>query len=189
MVTHPIRIACFGDSLTEGYGLRPDEALPAILEQMLREDKIRATFLNHGVSGDTSGDGLARIDAVTRAKPDAVIVEFGANDFFVGEPIKNIKRNLTTIIETLLDKNIPILLVGITAIPDFGPEYKTEFDLLFKELADKYSLSLFPDILSCYLGDPMMMLMDKMHPNEHGVVAIAQGLLPQVKELAAAAKR
>jgi acyl-CoA thioesterase-1 len=179
-----IRIACFGDSLTEGYGLRPDEALPAILEQMLREDGIRATCLNFGVSGDTTNEGLARIEKVIDAEPDAVILEFGANDSFVGEPVKTIRQNFTVIIETLIKKEIPILLVGITALTDFGPEYKIEFDPLFSDLAEKYNLPLFPDILSCYFGDSMRMLMDGMHPNEQGVVAIARSLYPQVKEIA-----
>lgn len=188
IVTHankaPVRIACFGDSLTEGYGLRPDEALPAILEEMLREKGIRTTCLNYGVSGDTSGDGLARIGNVIESAPDAVVLEFGANDCFVGELVENIRHNITTIIETLLDQKLPILLVGIAALADFDPDYKAEFDLLFQELADKYNLPLFPDILSCYFGNSDMMLMDGMHPSEQGVRAIARGLLPQVKELA-----
>jgi len=180
----PTRLACFGDSLTEGYGLHPEEALPAVLERMLREDGIRATCLNFGISGDTTGDGLARIEKVINAEPDAVIVEFGTNDCFIGEPIETIKGNFSAIIETLIEKKIPILLVGISALTDFGPEYKAEFDPLFSELADKYDLPLFPDILSCYFGNSMMTLMDGMHPNEHGVEAIARGLYPQVKELA-----
>ena len=188
MTADPVRIACFGDSLTEGYGLRPDEALPAILEQMIREEGIRATFLNYGVSGETSGDGLARIESVIASTPDAVIVEFGANDSFIGEPVKNVRQNLTSIIETLLDKKLPILLVGITALTDFGPDYKAEFDPLFRELADRYGLPLFPDILSCYFGDSMMTRMDGMHPNEQGIKAIARGLFPQVKELTTAIK-
>ena len=186
MTAKPVRIACFGDSLTEGYGLRPDEALPAILEQMLREDGIRTTFLNYGVSGDTSGDGLARIDNVINSAPDAVILEFGANDCFVGELVKNIRLNFTAIIEALLGKKLPILLVGISALADFDPDYKAEFDALFQELSDRYALPLFPDILSCYFGNSEMILMDGMHPNEQGVKAIAQGLFPQVKELVTA---
>jgi len=185
----PIRIACFGDSLTEGYGLRPDEALPVILERMLREDGIRNTCLNYGVSGDTSGDGLRRITEVIEASPDAIIVEFGANDSFMGEPVEAISRNFTTIIEALIELKAPILLVGISAFTDFGQDYKEEFDPLFQELADKYDLPLFPDILSCYFGDSTMTLMDGMHPNEKGVEAIARGLFPQVKDLAEKATR
>ena len=178
-----IRIACFGDSLTGGYGLMPDEALPVVLERMLREEGVRATCLNFGVSGDTSEDGLARIDEVLDARPDAVIVEFGANDSFVGEAVEVVRANLAAIIETLSKRNVPVLLVGITALPGLGDDYKAEFDQLFKQLAEKYALPLFPDILACYFGNSMLTLMDGMHPNAQGVEAIGRGLFPQVKEL------
>lgn len=184
MTDSPARIACFGDSLTEGYGLMPDEALPVVLERLLREDGIRATCLNFGVSGDTSGDGLARIGEVLDAQPDAAIVEFGANDSFVGEAVESVRASLSAIIETLLKHDIPILLVGITALPGLGDDYKAEFDLVFEQLAGKYDVPLFPDILSCYFGNSMLTLMDGMHPNEPGVEAIAKGLFPQVKALA-----
>ncbi len=179
----PVRIACFGDSLTQGYGMNSDEAMPAILEQMLRENGIRATCLNFGVSGDTTGDGLARIKEVIESRPDTAIVEFGANDSFVGEPIEIIKGNLERILEILIENSIPVLLVGITALMDFGSEYKAEFDRIFQDQAEKYDLPLFPDILSCYFGDSSMMLMDGMHPNEQGAKAIAGCLLPLVKDL------
>jgi len=184
MSQHPIRITCFGDSLTEGYGLHDNEALPVVLEQMLRDEGLNVTCLNHGVSGDTAGDGLARIQNVLNAKPDAAIVEFGANDTFVGELVTNTRANFIAIIETLLGNDIPILLIGITALTDMDDDYKAEFDPIFMELAVKYDLPLFPDILSCYFGNSMMTLMDGMHPNDQGVRAIARGILPQAKELA-----
>lgn len=184
MTDRPVRIACFGDSLTEGYGLSPDEALPVVLERMLREDNLRCTCLNFGVSGDTAGDGLARINDVIDAEPDAAFIEFGANDCFVGEPVETVRQNFIAIIETLLAQKIPLLLVGITALTDFGPDYKAQFDPLFGELAEQYELPLFPDILSSYFGNSMMTLMDGMHPNEQGVEAIARSLYPQVRELA-----
>lgn len=185
----PIRLTFFGDSLTAGYGLRPDEALPAILEQMLREDGTRATCLNYGVSGDTSADGLARINSIIESEPDAVVLEFGANDCFVGAPVEEIRANFTAIIKSLQKKKVPILLIGIKARTDFGYEYKAEFDPLFQELAGEFSLPLFPDILSCYLEKHTMTLMDGMHPNEQGVEAIAQSLFPQVKALVATITR
>lgn len=181
----PVRIACFGDSLTEGYGLEYDEALPVVLERLLHEEGVNARCLNFGVSGDTAGDGLARIQPVLNAEPDAVIVEFGANDSFVGDPVPTVHANLTAIIETLKSRNIPILLVGIVALPEFGLDqmYQTAFNALFGDLAKTHNLPLFPDILSCYFAEPSKKLMDGLHPNAQGVEAIARGLLPQVKEL------
>ncbi|MGL1862048.1 MAG: arylesterase [Pseudodesulfovibrio sp.] len=179
-----VRIACFGDSLTEGYGLNDDEALPVVLEQMFRDEGMDVTCLNLGMSGDTTGDGLTRIQSVLNAEPDAVILEFGANDCFIGEPVEVVKGNFATIIEALHGNDIPILLVGITALTEMGDEYKAQFDPIFQELAAKYDLTLFPDILSCYFGNSMMTLMDGMHPNDQGVEAIARDLFPQAKELA-----
>ncbi len=100
-----VRIACFGDSLTEGYGLNDDEALPVVLERMFRDEGMDVACLNFGMSGDTAGDGLARIQSVLNAEPDAAILEFGANDCFVGEPVEAVKTNFATIIETLRDSN------------------------------------------------------------------------------------
>lgn len=180
----PVRIACFGDSLTEGYGLAPDEALPVVLERLLAEQGIAARCLNFGVSGDTSGDGLARLDAVLDADPDAVIVEFGANDCFVGESVEDVTANLSTIIQPFKARDIPLLMVGISALTNLDDGYKARFDPLFATLAKQYAVPLFPDILSCYFGDMSLTLMDGMHPNAQGVEAIAQGLLPQVTALA-----
>lgn len=179
----PVRIACFGDSLTEGYGLHPEEALPVVLEDMLRDDGVNAACLNFGVSGDTTSDGLGRLADVLDASPDAVIIEFGANDCFVGEPVSDVVENFRTLITAFKARNIPILLVGITALTNLDDEYKTLFDPIFSRLAEEYNLPLFPDILASYFGNSMMTLMDGMHPNEHGIRAIARDLLPQVKKL------
>ncbi|MCJ2164110.1 MULTISPECIES: arylesterase [unclassified Pseudodesulfovibrio] len=183
MTDGPARIACFGDSLTQGYGLARDEALPASLERLLHDEGIDVRCLNFGMSGDTFGDGLARIDAVLAAEPDAVILEFGANDCFEEDPVDIIRSNAELVIKTLIQAGLPILLVGITALPELGLEYKRQFDPLFKELADRYSLPLFPDILACYFGDNSLTLLDGIHPNAQGVIAVAQKLLPQVREL------
>ncbi|WP_319467326.1 arylesterase [uncultured Pseudodesulfovibrio sp.] len=185
MPVSPVRIACFGDSLTEGYGLAHDEALPAVLERMLHDDGIEASCLNFGVSGDTSEDGLRRIKPVIEAKPDAAIVEFGANDCFVGDSIDEVHANLSTIIERLQAEDIPLLLVGITAEICMDEAYTARFNPIFRQLADTYALPLFPDILSCYYDDPMKKLMDGMHPNAQGVESIARDILPQVRELIA----
>ncbi len=183
MSEHSLRIACFGDSLTQGYGLQPDEALPVVLEGMLREEGIQATCLNFGISGDTTDDGLARMDAVMNAAPHAAIVEFGANDCFVEAPIQEVVANLSAIIERLQHSEIPMLLVGISAISDIDDSYKQRFDPIFSMLAKKYDVPLFPDILSCYFGNALFTLLDGLHPNDQGVIAIARNLLPQVIEL------
>ncbi|WP_319543713.1 GDSL-type esterase/lipase family protein [uncultured Pseudodesulfovibrio sp.] len=183
MKDRPIRIACFGDSLTEGYGLSPDEALPIVLERMLLDEGIQTDCLNFGVSGDTFEDGLTRIHAMLAARPDLVILEFGANDSFMAYPAESIMATATAVIEIILKQNLPILLVGITALPDMGMEYKHHFDPIFPALAKKFKLPLFPDILSSYFGDSALTLLDGMHPNAGGVEAITRSLLPHIREL------
>jgi len=183
MADRAVRIACFGDSLTEGYGLARDEALPVVLERHLRDEGIQAECLNFGVSGDTFEDGLERIVRVVAAKADAVILEFGANDCFTGDPVPVIKANASAVIEQLQARELPILLVGITARPEIGAFNKDEFDPIFEKLAATYGLPLFPDILSCYYPDPSLTLLDGLHPNAQGVEAMVRCLLPQVLEL------
>lgn len=183
MTDRPVRIACFGDSLTEGYGLAHDEALPVVLERRLRDEGIRTTCLNFGISGETATDGLERLERVIASEPDIAVVEFGANDCFVGDPVDLVKASLSTIIEALQSKGIPVLLVGITAFTNMDDKYKMVFDPIFGELADKYDLPLYPDILSSYFGNSMLTLMDGMHPNAQGVEAISRGIYPLLKEM------
>lgn len=185
MSTHPIRIACFGDSLTEGYGLNDDESLPAVLQEMLSHDGISSDCMNFGISGETAHDALDRLDHVASVSPDAVIVEFGANDCFVGDPVDEVKADLATIIGTFKKMNIPVLLVGITALTNMNQSYKAKFDPIFRELSSEFDVALFPDILSSYFGNSMLTLMDGMHPNDQGVRAIARDLYPYLKSLIA----
>lgn len=182
-MTSPVRMAFFGDSLTQGYGLRPGQALPAVLERLLDTSGVRVRCLNFGVSGDTAADGLKRIDAVLRATPDAAVVAFGANDCFQGDPPPLVRETLARIIETLLDRSIPVLLVGITAALNPDAEYRRAFDPIFASLAAEYGLDLFPDILASYFGDPALTLADGLHPSAAGVEAIGRDLLPQVRQL------
>ncbi|MFH1914213.1 MAG: arylesterase [Pseudomonadota bacterium] len=184
----PVRIACFGDSLTEGYGLNPDEALPAVLERMLTERGVPARCLNFGVSGDTTGDGLIRISRVLAARPDAAVVAFGANDCFIGEPVETVRATLAAIIESLRALPVPVLLVGITAPLASDDDYRDHFESIFASLADQYGLDLFPDILAPYFGNSELTLLDGLHPSAAGVEAMARAMLPQVERLAQSAK-
>ncbi|MDD3312182.1 arylesterase [Pseudodesulfovibrio sp.] len=180
----PVTIACFGDSLTEGYGLAPDEALPAVLERLLADRGIAARCRNFGVSGDTSADGLERLGAVLDDAPDAALVAFGANDCFLDEPAERVEANLAAIIEAFRERGVPVLLVGIKALlnPDDG--YRRRFEAIFPALAERYGLPLFPDILAPYFGNSDLTLMDGTHPNTAGVEAVGRALIPLVADLA-----
>lgn len=184
-----VHLACFGDSLTEGYGLARDEALPVVLQRILREEGLPVECQNFGISGETFEDGLARVDDVIAARPDGVILAFGANDSFTGDPVHTIRTNASAIIERLKEHGLPVLLVGIIAHPEIGAMHKEEFDPLFSELAKHYSLPLFPDILAPYFPDQSLTLLDGLHPNAQGVEAMARALLPQAVELAQTAQK
>ncbi|WP_272700213.1 GDSL-type esterase/lipase family protein [Desulfovibrio sp. Fe33] len=184
----PFRIACFGDSLTEGYGLAHDEALPAVLERSLRDRGVDARCLNFGVSGDTAEDGLRRLDRVIEADPDGVILAFGANDCFLDEPAEDVESRLALLIEAFRKRNIPVLLVGVNAGLNPDEAYRTDFEAVFPALAERYGLPLFPDILAPYQGDPSLTLLDGLHPNAAGAAAIGRALLPMAEELAVSAK-
>ncbi|MUM76985.1 arylesterase [Pseudodesulfovibrio sp. F-1] len=179
-----VRIACFGDSLTEGYGLHPEQALPAVLERLLCERGASVRCLNFGVSGDTASDGLARIRQVLDAKPDVAVLAFGANDCFMGEPVETVRSTLARIIETFLRHSVTVLLVGISATLAPDDAYRNDFDAIFASLAHQFGLDLFPDILAPYFGDPELTLLDGLHPSASGVEAMARALLPQVERLA-----
>jgi acyl-CoA thioesterase-1 len=163
-------IACFGDSLTEGFGLRASQALPSVLETLLRERGLDVRCHNFGVSGDTAGEGHQRLKKVLQAKPDLCIVAFGANDFF-----------LAASLEGLAACKIPALLAGVRCLAEFGEEYKREFDMIFPHLADRFGVALLPDLLALYLRDPMKVLIDQLHPNELGVRSMAEALVPLVE--------
>jgi len=176
-------LAVFGDSLTEGYGLSKQQALPAVLQQLLSVHGIPVNALNFGVSGETSTDGLLRIDSLLAAHPEAVILEFGANDFYVEDPVPKIEQNLDTMLTAFIEKKIPVLLVGIRAVAEIPKSYRTAFAPIFGRLAKRHGVPLYPDILAPYLGNPTLTLMDGLHPNEQGVVTIAQDMLPMVIDL------
>ncbi|WFS61189.1 arylesterase [Pseudodesulfovibrio thermohalotolerans] len=188
-MTSPFRIACFGDSLTEGYGLAPDEALPVVLEQSLRDRGVDARCLNFGVSGDTAEDGLRRLDQVLEADPDGVILAFGANDCFLDEPAEDVESRLALLIEAFRKRSIPVLLVGVNAELNPDEDYRASFEAVYPSLAERYGLPLFPDMLAPYQGDPSLTLLDGLHPNAAGVSAIGRALLPLVEELATTAAR
>ncbi|MGE4292156.1 MAG: GDSL-type esterase/lipase family protein [Desulfovibrio sp.] len=177
-MSDPIRIACFGDSLTEGFGLRESQSLPSVLEELLRARGLEVRCLNFGVSGETAGEGLQRLGKVLQARPELCIVAFGTNDFFLGLEPDEIEEDLAAILEGLAAMGVPALLAGVRCLTDFGEEYKHAFDTIFPRLAKRFAVPLLPDLLTLYLGDPMKVLIDQLHPNELGVRAMAEALVP-----------
>ena len=140
-------ILAFGDSLTAGFGLPAREAFPVQLQAKLRLEGLRARVENGGNSGDTTADGLARTDWELAGKPDAVILELGANDMLRGIPPRIVRANLEKIIEKIKASGAKILLAGMRSAPNWGKAYQRRFDAIYPDLAQKYHLLLNPILL------------------------------------------
>ncbi len=183
-----IRIVAFGDSLTAGYGLKPGEAFPAQLERRLKAKGYQVEVANAGVSGDTTAGGLARLDWVVPNGTDAVIVELGANDALRGYPPSEAKKNLDQIVARLKGRGIDVLVAGMRAPSNLGAEYQRAFDPIFREVAERNDVLLYPFFLAGVALDRKLILPDGLHPNADGVNVIADKIMPTVEELIARVK-
>lgn len=178
-------IVAFGDSLTAGYGLKPGEGFAPRLEAALRAQGIPSRVRNAGVSGDTSAAGRARlawtINAL-RAKPDLVIVELGGNDMLRGIRPDQTRANIDAIVTELKRRNIRVVLAGMLAAPNLGPQYVRQFNGLYPALARKHGIPLYPFFMRGVAGNRALLLPDGIHPNPQGVTVIVRGILPVVRQ-------
>ena len=174
------RIVAFGDSLTAGVA---GKSYPEYLEDILREHGYNYQVENQGVSGDTTTDGLARIENVLAAKPALVILEFGGNDGLRGVPVPTIRRNLEEMISRIQAAKIPVVLLGITLPPNYGPEYVKPFTAMFPELAKKYKIADLPFLLAHVYQDPKLMQPDGIHPNGDGNRMVAQDVFQLISKM------
>jgi acyl-CoA thioesterase-1 len=175
------RIVGFGDSLMAGYRLAPGESFPEKLEAALKAKGRDVTVANAGVSGDTSSDGLARLDWSVPDGTDLVILEMGANDMLRGVAPGITERNIDRMIARLKQRGIGILLMGMRAAPNLGPDYERAFNGLYERLAAKYGLVLYPFFLDGVAANPALQLDDGMHPNAAGIDRMVEGVLPLVE--------
>lgn len=179
----PKTILALGDSLTAGLGVGPAEAFPAKLEAALKAKGQDVKVINAGVSGDTAADGAARLDWALAEPVDAVIVELGANDALRGLPLAQAEQALDGLLTALAQKKLPVLLAGMKAPPNMGPEYQADFDGMYQRLAAKHGVLLYPFFLDGVAADPKLNQGDGMHPNPAGVDVIVARILPSVEQL------
>ncbi|HXL99490.1 MAG TPA: arylesterase [Rhizomicrobium sp.] len=178
-----------GTSLTQGLGLQPGTEIPAVLEAKLKAAGIPATVINAGVSGDTSAGGLARLDWSLADHPDAAIVELGSNDALRGIDPAQTEKNLAAILARLKSEHVPVLLLGMRAPRNLGPEYAARFDPIYPRLAAQYDVPLYPFVLDGVALTPRLNQADGIHPNPAGVKIIVDRMFPDVMKLVAEAKR
>lgn len=178
-------ILAFGDSLTAGYQLPPNQSFPAQLQAALRKEGRSVEVMNAGVSGDTSTQGRARMAwmlASLKQKPDLAIVALGANDMLRGQPVAIAGGNLDAIITEFKRQKIPVLLVGMKAAPNMGLQYQIEYNALFPALAKKHQTYFYPFFLEGVVGNKALQLGDGMHPNAAGVGVMVRNILPVVRK-------
>src|SRR5688572_7479646 len=178
-------ILFFGDSLTAGYGLSPEEAFPALLEKAMTKNGARVRVVNAGLSGETSAGGLSRIDWILRQPIDIFVLELGANDGLRGLPLKQTVSNLQAIIDKVKSKqpNVKIVMAGMMVPPNLGQAYTDEFRRIYPTLAKKNNAILIPFLLEGVAGDEKLNQADGIHPNVAGHQLIAKNLQKTFVEL------
>jgi acyl-CoA thioesterase-1 len=181
----PVRIVVLGDSLSAGYQLPASAAFPARLEAALKAKGLAVDIGNAGVSGDTASGGLARLDWSVPAGTDAVILELGANDALRGVDPKITRKAIEGIVRTLKGRGIEVLLAGMRAPPNMGPDYRRAFDTIFPDLASAYGLVFYSFFLDGVAADPKLNQRDGIHPTQAGVDVIVARILPKVEEVVA----
>jgi acyl-CoA thioesterase-1 len=184
----PVKIVVLGDSLTAGFGLPAEAAFPARLQAALKAGGVAVRIANAGVSGDTASGGLARVDWSVPEGTEAVILELGANDALRGIDPKVTHAALDRLIRHLNERGIAVLLCGMRAPRNMGPDYARAFDAIFPALTRAHDVLFYDFFLDGVAVDPKLNQNDGMHPNAAGVEVIVTRLLPKVKELIARAR-
>jgi acyl-CoA thioesterase-1 len=176
-------VLAFGDSLTAGLGLPASEAFPSRLQARLKDEGIDVTMINAGVSGDTTTDGLARLDWALADKPDFVILALGANDALRGIDPKIVRANLDKMIDKITASGAKILLLGMLAPSNWGPDYEQTFDRIFPDVAKAHGVPLYPFFLDGVAMNPAFNQPDGLHPNQRGVAILVERIAPLVAKL------
>jgi acyl-CoA thioesterase-1 len=178
------KIVAFGDSLTAGYGLSPQESYPALLQKLIDADGFKYEVVNAGVSGDTSAGGVRRLDwSLDAGNVRFVILELGANDFLRGQPVAETKKNLSDIIKRARSRGAQVLLAGMLTTTETGRDYEVEISDAFKSLAVENDVVLIPFFLEGVAGIDRLNQQDRIHPNAEGTRIVAATVYRHLKPL------
>jgi acyl-CoA thioesterase-1 len=167
------RIVFLGDSLTAGLGLASDQSFPALIGKKLKDRGLDYEIVNAGVSGDTSAGGVRRVDWSLEGDVRVLIVALGANDGLRGLPTREMKKNLAAILDRARERKVPVILAGMEAPPNNGPDYTRDFRNVYSELADEYDVPFIPFLLQGVAGDASLNQGDGIHPNTRGAQIVA----------------
>jgi acyl-CoA thioesterase I len=178
-----VQVLALGDSLFAGYGLRPGESYPAHLETALKARGVPARIVNAGVSGDTTADGLARVDFVLKGmktKPALAIISLGGNDMLRAVPPAETRKNLAAILAKFKVAKVPVVLLQLLAAPNLGKEYSDQFNPIYPELAKQYGATILPFWLAPLQGHPELLQGDHIHPTLAGIDKLVAGTVDRV---------
>ena len=178
----PIKIMLYGDSLMAGYGLSQKENLSSELTRSFKENEPIVKFINASISGNTSKNGLSRVEWSLEDNPSIVILCLGANDMLRGLDPSLTSNNLDLIINKFINNNSVVVLAGMKSPESMGAKYQLEFDSIYPELSKKYGLILMPFLLEGIALEKEMLLADYKHPNANGIKVMANNLRPYILE-------
>lgn len=190
MLAHPAAaqdrvIVAFGDSLTAGLGVKPEDSYPALLQARLRAEGYDYRVVNAGASGDTTAGGLRRVDWALRNKPDIVIVALGANDALRGQDLASVRANLDAIVARFQKAGARVLLAGMEVPPNYGVRYAADFRRLYAEVARTHKAAFMPFLLDGVAGNPRLNQGDGIHPTAEGYGRVVDHLWPYLQPLLA----
>lgn len=180
IASNQIKIMLYGDSLMAGYGLSQNENLSSALSSMFNIGESKVQIINASVSGNTSSNGLARLDWSLVDKPDIVILCLGANDMLRGIDPKLTKQNLNKMIEKMLQNGAKVIFAGMRSPDSMGKNYQQKFDLIYKELAEEHDVIFMPFLLEGVALEKDYLQNDYKHPNTLGVDIMASNLYPYI---------
>lgn len=178
------KILIYGDSLSAAYGIPQQQGWAALLKKKLAQEKLSYEVINASISGETTDSGLTRLAGTIRqVKPTIIILELGANDGLRGLPIKNMRDNLSAMIQLCKKSGIKVLLLGMKIPPNYGVQYTKEFSQTYMQLGKQHKVALLPFMLENVAAKPDLIQADGLHPNALGQPIILENIWPELQKL------
>lgn len=178
------KILIYGDSLSAAYGIPQQQGWVALLKEKLHAESLNYDIINASISGETTSGGLTRFEkTLQQTKPKIVILELGANDGLRGLPVKDMQKNLASMILKGKQSGAKILLIGMRIPPNYGPKYTDEFSQTYVNLASQHDIALVPFMLDHIAAKPDLIQQDGLHPNVLGQPIILKNIWPALQKL------
>ena len=176
-------IVAFGDSLTAGLGVTPEDSYPARLQAKLRAEGYAYRVVNAGSSGDTTAGGLRRVDWALKNRPDIVIIALGANDALRGQDLAGVRANLDAMVVRFQKAGARVLVAGMEVPPNYGARYAADLRRLYADVARQRKAAFMPFLLDGVAGNPRLNQPDGIHPTAEGYRVVVEHLWPHLEPM------